>query len=153
AERAEEQADHVLERVLGHPRERPVDDQAGRDHQQPGGRGACRRERDAVRVGAEGDHDEDTSSPSSRTPLNDTVKANQSRSNRVVAGAWGAASGASGRVAPSSWSALRPAERSIALRSHCTPNSRSSTPPTSCRSVRETAVAMAVPNTAVTTAS
>src|SRR6266545_1803791 len=71
-----------------------------------------------------------TSSPSSRTPLNATVKEYQSSPPRRSSRAAAACTRSDWNVSSSSCNSLYPLERRIALRSHCRPNASNSAPTT-----------------------
>ena len=71
-----------------------------------------------------------TSRPSSRTPLNATVNEYQSRPRRRSSPAAAACSRSSRNASSSSCRSLKPLERRIALRSHCSPKASSSAPTT-----------------------
>ena len=74
------------------------------------------------------------SSPSRKTPLKLTTKANQSRPSLRSSPAARAAATSARYASSSSCSAFSPAERRIALRSHCSPKISNSVPTTSCSS-------------------
>src|SRR5581483_3469340 len=93
-----------------------------------------------------------TSSPSSSTPLNASVKPYQSTPARSTPAAPRAPSSSWANTACSSCSALKPAARRIALRSHWSPNTSRSAPTKRRRSRSGTTVS-AGPSATTTTAS
>src|SRR5690348_2784568 len=93
------------------------------------------------------------STPSRKTPLKLTTNANQSSPNRLVRAASRAACVCSAYSAASSWSALRPEERKIALRNHCRPKISNRVPTASCSAASGSQVTRAYPATAVNAAS
>ncbi len=84
-----------------------------------------------------------TSAPSRKTPLNETTNAIQSSPNRRSSRARFAASACSRKASSSSCSAFSPAERRIALRSHCSPKTSRSVPMPSWSAERGSHVASA----------
>jgi hypothetical protein len=97
-------------------------------------RGADRRQRDRVRVEAEGDDDEDDLEALEEDALEAHDEGEPVEAQAALLAGGRAASTSSRKVSSSSCSALRPAARRIALRSHCRPKMSSSEPTTSCSS-------------------
>src|SRR5215475_4493058 len=93
-----------------------------------------------------------TSSPSSSTPLNESVNPYQSTPARSTWAAPRASSSSRAKIASSSWSALYPLARRIALRSHCRPKTSRSAP-TTRRSAWIGITVSAGPSATTTTAS
>ena len=82
AERREQEADAVLDQVLGHARERAMDGDPDREHQRECRAGTHRRGPRSDVLAPKLTTMNTTSSPSSSTPLNAIVKAYQSRPRR-----------------------------------------------------------------------
>ena len=146
AEGGQHHADPVLERVLGDPAQRSMSRGAGDHHHDDRRRRGDRGQRQVPLVPPECHDDERDLQALQEHALkadHEAVRVEPSGSTRAAR----PAATCSAKIASSSWSALNPLARRIALRSHCRPKT-SSSPPTTRRSTPIGSAVRAGPRTA-----
>ena len=115
-ERRQQDPDAVLDRVLRHARQRPMEDRADRQHDRPGDRGTRRRERHVARRQPERQDDEhDLEALEQHALERDDEREPVEAHDRLGAGAARPPRPPSRKIASSSCSAFSPAERRIGL--------------------------------------